>query len=402
MLPAAASRCSPVPGGPRLRGAAALAGGAGRPALLLGVAEAAALARYDGAGWPAVWSLALSLLAVVAAAAARRAGAADRGRGPVLGAVALGGGRGRPRRPWSPTPPRWPLVRRAPRRLRARRRLRRGRPARAHRGCRCRPGRPVRGVVQVVAGARRRARAGARRAGRRAALGRPAGRRARRRGGRHDAGPARLGWVAGVLLTASSWVRLALADVDAPEAYTVPAGVALLVLGALRRRRDPAYGSWQAYGSGLSPGAGAQPAARGHRRRRPAAAAAGARRGRCPRGRRGPPAAGAAAPGRGWCSPSTRWCSSRRTSSRRTTRCRAGSPSAARPRSAGRRRDVRAACPGPAPGRAARRSTGLTGETRRADRRGASPDVPRCGYDARAPGRGRSGDLRAAGACPAP
>jgi hypothetical protein len=62
----------------------------------------------------------------------------------------------------------------------------------------------------------------------------------------------RLGWVAGLVLAASSWVRLALADVDAPEAYTVPAGVALLVVGALRRRRDPAYGSWRAYGSGLS------------------------------------------------------------------------------------------------------------------------------------------------------
>ncbi len=38
--------------------------------LLVVVAEAAALARYDGAGWPAVWSLALGLLAAVAAAAA--------------------------------------------------------------------------------------------------------------------------------------------------------------------------------------------------------------------------------------------------------------------------------------------------------------------------------------------
>ncbi len=61
-----------------------------------------------------------------------------------------------------------------------------------------------------------------------------------------------LGWVAGLLLAASSWVRLALSDVDAPEAYTVPAAAALLALGLLRRRRDPAYGSWHAYGSGLS------------------------------------------------------------------------------------------------------------------------------------------------------
>ena len=64
---------------------------------------------------------------------------------------------------------------------------------------------------------------------------------------RHD-----VGWAAGLVLAGSSWVRLALSDVEAPEAYTVPGGVALLVVGFLRRRRDPAYGSWQAYGSGLT------------------------------------------------------------------------------------------------------------------------------------------------------
>jgi hypothetical protein len=32
----------------------------------------------------------------------------------------------------------------------------------------------------------------------------------------------------------------------------VPSGVALLVVGFLRRRKEPAYGSWRAYGSGLS------------------------------------------------------------------------------------------------------------------------------------------------------
>jgi hypothetical protein len=62
----------------------------------------------------------------------------------------------------------------------------------------------------------------------------------------------RVGWVAGGLLAASSWVRLVLSDVDAPEAYTVPAGAALVTLGLLRRRRDPAYSSWRAYGTGLS------------------------------------------------------------------------------------------------------------------------------------------------------
>ena len=60
-----------------------------------------------------------------------------------------------------------------------------------------------------------------------------------------------VGWAAGGLLAASSWVRLVLSDVDAPEAYTVPAGVALLALGLWRRRREPAYSSWRAYATGL-------------------------------------------------------------------------------------------------------------------------------------------------------
>jgi hypothetical protein len=62
----------------------------------------------------------------------------------------------------------------------------------------------------------------------------------------------RVGWVAGGLLAASSWVRLVLSDVDTPEAYTVPSGAALVAVGFLRRRRDPAYSSWRAYGTGLS------------------------------------------------------------------------------------------------------------------------------------------------------
>jgi hypothetical protein len=40
--------------------------------------------------------------------------------------------------------------------------------------------------------------------------------------------------------------------VSAPEAYTVPPALALLAVGALRRRRDPAYSSWQAYAAGLA------------------------------------------------------------------------------------------------------------------------------------------------------
>lgn len=62
----------------------------------------------------------------------------------------------------------------------------------------------------------------------------------------------RLGWGSGVLLAASSWVRLALSDVEAPEAYTVPPALALLVVGLLRRRHDPSYRSWNAYGPGLA------------------------------------------------------------------------------------------------------------------------------------------------------
>lgn len=62
----------------------------------------------------------------------------------------------------------------------------------------------------------------------------------------------KLGWVSGGLLAASTWVRLALSDVDAPEPYTAPAGIALLVVGYLRRRRDPSYRSWPAYAPGLA------------------------------------------------------------------------------------------------------------------------------------------------------
>lgn len=61
----------------------------------------------------------------------------------------------------------------------------------------------------------------------------------------------RVGWLAGSLLTASSWVRLADAQVDAPEPYTVPAALALLVVGRRRRASDPTYRSWNAYAPGL-------------------------------------------------------------------------------------------------------------------------------------------------------
>jgi len=56
----------------------------------------------------------------------------------------------------------------------------------------------------------------------------------------------------GLLLSASSWVRLADAGVTAPEPYVLPLAAVALVLGHLRRRSAPATRSWQAYGPGLS------------------------------------------------------------------------------------------------------------------------------------------------------
>lgn len=57
-----------------------------------------------------------------------------------------------------------------------------------------------------------------------------------------------------VLLTAASWVRLVMGGVEAPEPYTVPPAVVVLVLGYVRRRREPGMGSWAAYGTGLGMG----------------------------------------------------------------------------------------------------------------------------------------------------
>ena len=166
-------------------------------ALLLGVAEAAALARHDGAGWEAVWSLALGLLAMIAAAVAitlaLRTSTQDPFWAPlhslavavaaaavVADAAALAA---------------WYDVA----------------PAGCGLAAACAAGallaltalpvdlpRPVRGVVQVVAARCRRTRPGVRRAGRRAALGRPARRRGRRRPGRRRrrSGTASAGWPA--------------------------------------------------------------------------------------------------------------------------------------------------------------------------------------------------------------
>lgn len=60
------------------------------------------------------------------------------------------------------------------------------------------------------------------------------------------------GYLATALFLAASWVRLSASGVSSPEAYTLPVTVAALVIGVLRRRRDPASSSWTAYGAGLA------------------------------------------------------------------------------------------------------------------------------------------------------
>ena len=61
----------------------------------------------------------------------------------------------------------------------------------------------------------------------------------------------RVALAGGLLLSASSWVRLADAGVTDPEPYVLPLAVAALVLGHLRRRREPGTRSFAAYGPGL-------------------------------------------------------------------------------------------------------------------------------------------------------
>ncbi|MFJ9639549.1 SCO7613 C-terminal domain-containing membrane protein [Streptomyces sp. NPDC101178] len=60
------------------------------------------------------------------------------------------------------------------------------------------------------------------------------------------------GYLAAVLFVAAAWVRLAASEVSAPEAYTLPVTVPALVVGVLRRRKDPEASSWTAYGPGLA------------------------------------------------------------------------------------------------------------------------------------------------------
>ncbi|MGW0335227.1 SCO7613 C-terminal domain-containing membrane protein [Streptomyces sp. NPDC003011] len=61
-----------------------------------------------------------------------------------------------------------------------------------------------------------------------------------------------LGYAATALFVLAAWVRLACWDVVTPEAYTLPVTVPALLVGVLRRRRDPRASSWTAYGPGLA------------------------------------------------------------------------------------------------------------------------------------------------------
>lgn len=61
-----------------------------------------------------------------------------------------------------------------------------------------------------------------------------------------------VGYAGGLLLSASSWVRLVDADVTAPEPYVVPLALAAFTIGALRRRSRPQTRSWSAYGPALT------------------------------------------------------------------------------------------------------------------------------------------------------
>lgn len=59
-------------------------------------------------------------------------------------------------------------------------------------------------------------------------------------------------YASAALFVLATWVRLASWDIGTPEAYTLPVTVPALLVGALRRRRDPEASSWTAYGPGLA------------------------------------------------------------------------------------------------------------------------------------------------------
>ncbi|HXA60595.1 MAG TPA: hypothetical protein VNW94_15655 [Streptosporangiaceae bacterium] len=52
--------------------------------------------------------------------------------------------------------------------------------------------------------------------------------------------------------SADAWIRLDLAGVHTPEAYTIPLTAVALVFGLLRHRRSPAISSWPVFGPALA------------------------------------------------------------------------------------------------------------------------------------------------------
>ncbi|MBB6628436.1 hypothetical protein H5V45_14000 [Nocardioides sp. KIGAM211] len=60
-----------------------------------------------------------------------------------------------------------------------------------------------------------------------------------------------LAWPGGLLLAAATWVRLADLGVDAPEAYTLPTAVALVLVGLAHLRREPGSSTAVALAPGL-------------------------------------------------------------------------------------------------------------------------------------------------------
>ena len=61
-----------------------------------------------------------------------------------------------------------------------------------------------------------------------------------------------LGWLGGALLAAATWVRLAELGVHAPEAYTLPSAVALLLVGLRHLRQHPDASTVTALAPGLA------------------------------------------------------------------------------------------------------------------------------------------------------
>ncbi|MGW3290784.1 SCO7613 C-terminal domain-containing membrane protein [Streptomyces sp. NPDC001002] len=61
-----------------------------------------------------------------------------------------------------------------------------------------------------------------------------------------------VGYASVALFVLAAWVRLAAWRIGVPEAYTLPVTVPALLIGHLRRSRNPRTSSWTAYGPGLA------------------------------------------------------------------------------------------------------------------------------------------------------